>query len=537
MVASSTENQYGYNDVFIAIPAGSGVTNGSVQGTYRAGFIDFLQANALQVRDGFGALASSGNGGFGNVTVTGSMRNQGSPVANQSFSGVTYSMANGNGSGTIAFPASPSPLSSLISGQKTFYLSADGNILLAGAPNGFDLMVGIKATSGTATNATFQGTYYTAALENDTSGSCGASSCIDSFYGSTSSNGQGTAISHARLTTFDTDAYDYTYADVSNVGADGTYSAAGFEYMLGAGGQAFLSIGGGEFYSLTLGLKTIQYPATTVFLNPIGIVNSASFGPVTNSVAPGEFVTLFGSGLSAATQVASLPFPTVLSGVQVTVNGRPAPIYAVSPGQVSIIMPFATPAYSFATVQVVNNGSKSNPITLYTATSAPGVFTTSQNGVGPAAVTHTDGAVVTAANPAKAGETLVVYVNGLGAVSPAVIDGTAAPVSPLSMVVDSKVSVVIVDQNGKSHSTVIVFKGLAPTFAGLYQINFTLPTGADAVPPGESWVNIGTTDAYTSEARIFVQFDASASAAPAVTELSPDLPDRLRPSLRSTLRR
>jgi uncharacterized protein (TIGR03437 family) len=516
IVASSTESSSGYNDVFMAIPAGSGVTNSSVQGSYRVGFLDFLQANAAQVRDGFCTLTSSGNGGFGTVTVTGSMANQGSAVVNQSFSGVTYSIANGNGSGTLSFAASPSPLSTLISGQKTFYVSADGNMLLAGASNGFDLVVGIKAPSGTVTGSAFQGTYYTAALENP----CGASSCIDSFYGSTNSNGEGAAISHMRLTTFNTNAYDDTYDHVSNLGADGTYNEGGLEYMLGAGGQAYLAVGSGQFYSLTLGLKAIPYPATAVFLNPIGILNSASFAPITNSVAPGEFVTLFGSGMSPVTQVASLPYPTTLGGVQVTINGIPAPIYAVSPGQISIIIPFATPAYSFATAQVVNNGSKSNPVTLYSATSAPGVFTTSQNGVGPAAVTHANGAVVTAANPAMAGETLVVYVTGLGAVSPPVKDGTAAPVSPLSMVVDSNVYVEIEDQHSNYHSTKTVFKGLAPNFAGLYQINFTLPTGANAVPSGQSWLNIGTTNAYTSEAKIFVQSGASTSLTPALADLS-----------------
>ena len=537
IVASSTETTNGYNDIFIAIPAGSGVTNGSVQGTYRVGFIDFLQANASQVRDGSYALTSTGNGDFGTVAVTGSVGNQGSAITHQSFSAVTYSITNGNGSGTITFPASTSPLASLISGQKAVYLSADGNIMLGGAPNGFDLFVGIRATSGTAANSTFQGTYYTAGLENGTSGSSGPSNWIGSFYGSTNSNGQGTAIGHLRLTDFSTNAYDYTYGDVSNVGPDGTFIDGDFEYMLGAGGQAFIGVGRGQFYSLTVGLKAIQYPATTVFLNPLGIVNSASFAPITNSLAPGEFVTLFGSGLSAVTQVASLPFPTTLGEVQVTINGIPAPIYAVSPGQISIIVPFVTKTYSFATVQVINNGSKSNPITLYTATSAPGVFSTSQNGVGPAAVTHANGAVVTAANPATAGETLVVYVTGLGAVSPPVQDGRAAPLSPLSTVVDRDVFVEIQEQNGKLHSTATVFKGLAPTFAGLYQINFTLPAGANAVPSGQSWLNLHTTDGYTSEAMIFVQSETSASTAPALTNPFPDLPSRPRPVLPSRPRR
>src|SRR5258708_37370894 len=123
----------------------------------------------------------------------------------------------------------------------------------------------------------------------------------------------------------------------------------------------------------------------------------------------------------------------------------------------------------------------------------------------PAAVTHANGAMVTQSNPAKAGETLVVYVNGLGAVSPGVSDGAAAPTSPLSKVVDQNVLVEIQDQNGNFYSTTLVFAGLAPTFAGLYQINFPMPSGSNAVPSGQAWLNIGTTDSYTTEAKLFVQ--------------------------------
>jgi uncharacterized protein (TIGR03437 family) len=502
IVASSTENTNGYNDVFIAIPAGSGVTNGSIQGTYRAGYIDFLQANASQVRDSYFSLTSNGNGSFGTVAATGSMANQGDTTTNQSFSGVAYSIANATGSGTITFPTSPSPLSALISGQKTFYLSADGNILLGGAFNGFDLIVGVRALSGAAGNSTYQGTYYMAALENQ----CGASACIDSFYGSTSSTGAGPAVGHLRLTTYQVNAYDYTFDQLFNFASDGTYNDGTFQYLLGANGQAVLGVGVGSFYSLTVGFKAISYPTTAVFLNPVGIVNAASFAPVTNSVAPGEYVALFGSGLAAATLVtSSLPAPTMLGGVQVTVNSTPAPLYFVSAGQINFIMPFALPTNSFATIQVSNNGTKSNPITVYTASSAPGVLTQTGNGIGPAKVTHLDGSLVTSGSPAKAGETLVLYCIGLGAVSPAVNDGAAAPSSPLSTVIDNNVIVELLDQNFNTYSTTLLFKGLTPGNVNLYQLNFTMPSGTNAAPSGQLWVNVGTTVAYTSEAKIFVQ--------------------------------
>ena len=40
--------------------------------------------------------------------------------------------------------------------------------------------------------------------------------------------------------------------------------------------------------------------ATSVFINPLSVFNAASYAPITNSVAPGEFITIFGSGFSSS---------------------------------------------------------------------------------------------------------------------------------------------------------------------------------------------------------------------------------------------
>ncbi len=171
IVASATEGLY--NDVFVAIQAGSAATNSSVNGSYTVGFIDFLQANASQVRDGYYALTSSGNGSLGSVSVNGAMANQGNKNVTQTLSGVTYSINSANGAGTLTFPTASTPLTALVSGQKTFYVSSDGTLLLGGDPNGFDLIIGIQSLSGSATNSMYQGTYFNAALENDLSGVTG----------------------------------------------------------------------------------------------------------------------------------------------------------------------------------------------------------------------------------------------------------------------------------------------------------------------------------------------------------------------------
>jgi uncharacterized protein (TIGR03437 family) len=68
-----------------------------------------------------------------------------------------------------------------------------------------------------------------------------------------------------------------------------------------------------------------------------------------------------------------------------------------------------------------------------------------------------------------AGETVLIYLTGMGAVTPAVTDGTAGKSNPLSLV-NAQTTVYVGGQTAK-----VVYNGLAPGFPGLYQLNVTLP--------------------------------------------------------------
>jgi uncharacterized protein (TIGR03437 family) len=334
------------------------------------------------------------------------------------------------------------------------------------------------------------------ALEEDASQLSSGQASIDSFSGSSNADGRGTSIFHFRFDQVGQTAYDYTFDDTFLFGRDGTDQKDFFQDILGANGQVLLMVGRQNEYSLTVGFQAQAYSGQGVFLNPIGIVNSANFAPITNSVAPGEFVTLFGANLSPVTLLAqSLPLVNNLGGVQVTVNGRPAPVYFVSSTQVSVIVPFAT-SESFATFQVSNNGTLSNNVTVYRAPTAPGVYTLTQDGVGTAAVLHADNSLVTQASPAVIGETLQLFVTGLGAVTPAVADGATAPSNPLSRV-NANIAIYVDSQPAQ-----VSFQGLAPGFAALYQVNFVVPAG---VSSGIVYLDVSTPDAYTSEAKLYVR--------------------------------
>ena len=93
-----------------------------------------------------------------------------------------------------------------------------------------------------------------------------------------------------------------------------------------------------------------SFSGSGVYLSPVGVVNAASSAPFTAQVAPGEFLTLYGSGLAPTTASASLPFPKLFNGVQVLINSLAAPIYYVSPTQISVVVPYLRSPNSVAQI-------------------------------------------------------------------------------------------------------------------------------------------------------------------------------------------
>jgi uncharacterized protein (TIGR03437 family) len=493
---SSTEEINVYlNDLFVAIPVGSPPTNSSFTGSYWAGVLDFTGASDAALKNAMFQLNPNGQGGFGNITVTGQDYSVNSNSITQTVAGGTYSFA-GDGTSTLnlPLPSGVSSSSSLFAGTKTMFLSADGNFILGWTATGYDIFVGVRAMTTQAGNSTFQGLYYTGALE-DTS-YCG----IDSYSGSVlSAAGDGNQIVHQRANQplCELYAYDYVTDNVSQIGSNGTTpnpDLNGYTYAFGAGGQAFVAVGTGGFFSLTLGLHSKNFSGSGVYLTPNGIFNAASYAPVTAGLAPGELITLFGSGFTNSPQSVQggQPFPMSLGGVQVTINNTPCPIYFVSPAQISVIVPYGVSTAPLVAIQVSNNGALSNTVTLYETDELPGVFTQNQAGYGVAAMLHaSNGSVVTASNPAKTGEYISVFLTGLGTVTPAIQDGVLGPSNPLSNADVNRLGELLVYFNDYSASSsqqgTIQYAGLAPGLAGLYQLNVQVPA---KVGPGNVYLEI-----------------------------------------------
>ena len=481
------------NDIFIAVPASAtALTNAGFTSAYQTGLLDFTAAGSTATKNALFELLPNGKGGFGTITLNGQAANLTAANVNQSIAGASYNF-NSDGSATLTIPT-PTGVSStnalFANGTKTMYVSADGNFILGWTSTGYDIFFGVKALAVTGTNALSAGLYFTTALE-DSPGVYGT----DSYYGAINNTGDaaGDGIVHERLNLAEANSYDFGTSDQITLNSDGSTSVDldNYTYLFGDAGNAFVGIGTGGNYSLIVGLHAPAFTApagTTVFLNPIGVANAASLAPVTASIAPGELILLFGTGLSSTTVVTQggQVFPTTLGGVSVTIDNLPCPIYYVTPGQLAVSVPYAVAANQtgLANIQVTNNKVASNVIQVYLTDANPGSFSQGANGIGLAAATHAaTGQLITASNPAQPGEYLAMFLTGLGTVTPTVADGALGPATvPLSysdIYNAGNLSVYFNDYgtNGTAgNAGTVVYAGLAPTLAGLYQINVQVPT-------------------------------------------------------------
>ncbi|MEA2874745.1 MAG: hypothetical protein QOH67_5114 [Hyphomicrobiales bacterium] len=225
-------------------------------------------------------------------------------------------------------------------------------------------------------------------------------------------------------------------------------------------------------------LGTLQQ-APAIMTN--GIVNAASFA---TAITPGAFAAIFGSGLAATTRTwAAADFvngklPVQLDGVSVTIDGKPAYVYYVSPKQIDVIVP-ADSASGPVPVVVKNNNVESGSATAQLQAVAPAFFAAGKYVI----ATHANGSligpvnVLPGATPAKESETVVVYGTGFGSTNPPV-DGLLVS-TPANLVSAPVITIAGADAT-------VTFAGRSG--AGLDQINVTVPalpagsTGAADVP-------------------------------------------------------
>jgi uncharacterized protein (TIGR03437 family) len=497
-VGSSTDDRI--NNLFIAALAPSAPTNASFNGSYWAAAANFPSSDVAQTRDTQFRLNPNGQGSLGNLNLTGFIGTSGNSVT-QPVANATYSFANG--AMTLGFGSGP-----LITGSALCYLSPDGNFFFGGSATGWDMIVGVRAIAGNVPPDTLKGMYYQAGADVTTS--LGFAT-LATYYGAFSA-GSGTIVGHQRLLTgfgssADYTPFDYTYSDTFALATDGTHEDfLGFHNVVGAGGAIRIGFGDQSRLGINVALRAPDFSGPGVYLNPTGIANAASSAPFTVGVSRGGFIALYGTNL-ASTPLLDGSMPFKLGGVQVLINGRFAPIYFVRSDVVLAIVPIATTG-TVASVQVINGSGGSDIRTVRVKDHTPGIYTNPAGGVGYLIAQHIQDnsyATITPQNPARPGETILLYLTGLGDVNPPVPDGVPAPLNVSTLAVTQPVVVIDGEQ------VTPLFAGLTATIVSLYAVVVTIPLD---ISPGDVYVDISLPDSYTTEAQISIGTSNLANQAP-----------------------
>jgi len=247
---------------------------------------------------------------------------------------------------------------------------------------------------------------------------------------------------------------------------------------------------------------TLVVIAATNSVLVTSVTNSASGAP--GAIAPGEIVTIKGSGLGPAVGALFTVNPntgmvdTTLAGTRVFFGGFAAPITYVSAVQINAIVPYEVAGQSQIIMQVEYPGIRSAGTTLQVANAAPGVFTFNATGSGQAIAANQDGSFNGPSTPAPKGSYVTIYFTGGGLTDPPGMTGSVSGSTLKSLTRTASVTV------GGVAATV-VFAGAAPALVD--GVDVLVIRIADNTPSGSSLplaVNVGGLSSPTT-AMIAVQ--------------------------------
>ena len=300
---------------------------------------------------------------------------------------------------------------------------------------------------------------------------------------------------------------------------------------------------------LTLCAASISFHP--LFAQGITLAGTGYADPSVIRVAPGQITTLFVTGLKTVLSTSpvnanTVPLPTMLAGISVTLNqttpipllsiqqmpvcnavppvpppplSSPPPSLPPSPDclitAITVQIPFDLPLpgvdKTTATELVVSeNGNMSKAFGIVAATDnlhvlntcdlfpSPKVVNTAtfQSALSASScqsiVTHGNGNLITADDPAQGGEEVVIWAYGLGQTSPAAKTGQASPTpaATLSSFLYFQFDFRINAAPSRPYINPLIlipiqlpiFAGLTPGQVGLYQINLRIPNPIPAVP-------------------------------------------------------
>lgn len=226
--------------------------------------------------------------------------------------------------------------------------------------------------------------------------------------------------------------------------------------------------------AVTISRATLPTTPEVWLMEPLGDLSSVNPGSYTPGVpvGGGSVVSLFGSFAGAkSASAATLPLPRKLEDTEVLVDGAAAPLLFVSPGQINIQAPAKAATQALVEVRVA--GQRVGRGVMNIVQAAPGLLL----------ALNQDGRTNTAANPARAGETVQLYATGLGPASPTVEDG----VSRFGVAADTP-SALVGGVPVTPH-----YAALVPGLVGIWRVDVLIP---GSVRPGDTPVSL--TQGFTS---------------------------------------
>jgi uncharacterized protein (TIGR03437 family) len=238
-------------------------------------------------------------------------------------------------------------------------------------------------------------------------------------------------------------------------------------------------------YFITLALHTTGVTATgtvsaSYTMGPVGdleIYNGAGYQK--DFVSPGVIATIVAPRLApnmtgcAVPEWSFGPLPYTLDGVSVTFGGLSAPIYSVCPGaggaSVTVQVPFELSSGITVPARITAPGYDET-IQVELLVVSPGVFeTTRMDGRLQAVLLRPDDTFVTAQNPARRGETIRVFVTGLGPLVPSVATNQPGGGEGDAMVLHP----VIIGVNDAG--VPVMYARYADNLVGVWEVAFEVP--------------------------------------------------------------
>lgn len=208
----------------------------------------------------------------------------------------------------------------------------------------------------------------------------------------------------------------------------------------------------------------------------------ASGSQLGSTLTPNMYTILYrvGKNFEFTPTSAVPPYPKTLAGLQILVNGTPAPITSVQASSIYFLVPNNAPTAGDveylltrpATGEILAAGN------FVMGTAAPGFFTANQQGTQQIAATNEDGTPNNTTNRIGQDQLLTLWMTGFGHVDNAPPDGEAA-----GRAVPTDVNPVITIGAYRVPPEKILYSGMSPQFPGLWQINIRMPKNGELLAP------------------------------------------------------